>query len=66
MHSSQKTIDSKSSMKLLNEPNFDLFISGDLQSISIGVIGTEKELFKYTVNTIFFRINKDLKKVFQN
>ena len=54
MHSSQKSLDLKAAMKSLNEPNFELFISGDLQSISIGVIGTEKELFKYTVNLFSF------------
>ena len=45
--------------KMANEPSFDLFISGDLQSISIGVIATEKELFKYTV---IFKLLKNLAK----
>lgn len=48
-HNSEKSFDTKSSSKNSIEPNFELFISGDLQAISIAVIGTEKELFKYTV-----------------
>ena len=52
-HSAQKSFDSNSS-KSHSEPNFELFISGALESISIAVIGTEKELFKHTVDFIIF------------
>jgi hypothetical protein len=30
-------------------PSFDKFISGDLPKIQIGVVGAEKELFKFVV-----------------
>lgn len=46
---SQKTAEPFKSYKSTNEPTFDLFISGDLQRIQIGVVGSEKMLFKYTV-----------------
>lgn len=53
MHQSQKSVDLRSAGRSNNEtPSFEMFISGDLQCLSIAVVGTDKTLFKHTVSLI--------------